>query len=254
MLASSAVSGDLKRGISTAMLRLLAHSSGVIDGSHPAAHHAHTPGGEALESVSPRAAAEEWPISGPLRAAVAKIALGHQRPIDPSPTVNPSGTSGSSADAAGNLLAPTRSGTGAATTHLGSSGAAPALLLQPPGPTANGGVGTGVGTIGSGGGAGNELISPSGDTRKATGISGDGAEDATGLPLLPIDADGLLQRLCGLLDKVSNQQDWRDGGDDTVQGMDAGQILALSLLTVHSCMSASVGLARCLRAQESALR
>ena len=228
------------------MLRLLAHSSGIID-SHPASHHAHTPGGDALESVSPRTAAEEWPISAPLRAAVAKIALGHQRPIDLSPTGHPLAPTGVPADAAGGLLQPTVSGGGGRSTHLGPSG-----------PAAEGVVGSGGGMPGSGGGMGNEVSSLgptlSRDASRANKETGNVAEDAIGLPLLPIDADGLLQRLCGLLDKVSNQQDWRDGGDESVQGADAGQILALALLTVRSCMSASVGLARCLRAQESAFR
>ncbi|KAK9821480.1 hypothetical protein WJX74_000721 [Apatococcus lobatus] len=258
VLASPVVSGDLKRGISTAMLRLLAHSSGIVD-SHPTSHHAHTPGGgDLLESVSPRAAAEEWPISAPLRAAVAKIALGHQRPIDPPPT-GQFPPSGALADAAGSLLQPTLSGGGGASTHSGLPDAAPAQLLGSPVPTTDGGVGSGVGLLGSPGAVGAEASSPlvptfSGGVRRANAMHDGGAEEVTGLPLLPIDADGLLQRLCGLLDKVSNQRDWRDGGDDSVQGADAGQILALSLLTVRSCMSASVGLARCLRAQESAFR
>ena len=80
----------------------------------------------------------------------------------------------------------------------------------------------------------------------------DATSSLPGLPLLPIDADGLLQKLCGLLDKVSNHESWRDGQDDGLQGVDGGQILALSLLAVRSCISASVGMGRCLRAQESA--
>ena len=81
VLASAAVPGDLKRGISTAMLRLLAHSSGLID-THPSSHSMHTPAGDPAESVTPRSRSE-WPISPALRAAVAKIALGHQRPLEP---------------------------------------------------------------------------------------------------------------------------------------------------------------------------
>ncbi|KAK9861970.1 hypothetical protein WJX84_004092 [Apatococcus fuscideae] len=105
VLASPSVAGDLKRGISTAMLRLLAHSAGLID-SLPGSHSSHSPGADSPESVTPRAAGE-WPISAPLRAAVAKIALGHQCPIEQAPTDSQAAADAQPAVAAENPPAPT---------------------------------------------------------------------------------------------------------------------------------------------------
>ncbi len=253
VLAAPAVPGDLKRGISTAMLRLLAHSSGLID-THPGSHVAHSPGRDQAESVTPRAAHGEWPISPPLRAAIAKIALGHQRPLSPAspnPQASPSGASheGSKEHAGSKAAMPNLSG-------ASTSGAQPASL---PGQQ-NGFESHHLGHEGSGSGSGSGIAPNGRPGGLAAALANGGGSvlldgsDNQGLPLLPIDADGLLQRLCGLLERLCNQGNLRDGQEDGLQGVDAGQVLALSLLAVGSCMSASVGLARCLRAQDCAFR